>query len=389
MLRRLLLLLALALALGIAGCASPPPPPTAAATTTIKEVRVWHAPQRTRVVFDMNRRAALKVLKLKDPERVVLDLSRVRLRGAIPDAAADGRFIRRVRLGARPNDITRVVFDLAQAVRPVVKVLSPTGAYQYRLVVDFYSRDARDVVARSPRPSAASKDDLLILLDPGHGGEDPGAVGKRTYEKKVVLAIAKKLKARIDRQPGLRAELTRSGDYYIPLRRRTDIARRQDAALFVSLHADAFKSSRVRGASVYALSQHGATSETAKWLANKENAADLAGGVNLAQHDDQLAGVLLDLSMTDTVNESIRFGEEVLAELKKIGRVHFKRVEQAGFVVLKSPDIPSILVETAYITNPHDEKLLMSSSYQNRIAAAIVAGIKRYLAKNKSRYVTR
>ncbi len=382
--RRLLPLALMLGALVIQGCGSSASRPTTAAPVTIKEIRVWHAPQRSRIVFDMNRRTAFNAFELKHPSRVALDLTNVRIKGAVPAAAGRGQFIRGVRLGAQPKNVTRLVFDLAQPVRYSVRMLKPTGAYQYRLLVDFYHRDATPP-ADQPRPGG----ELLVLIDPGHGGEDPGAVGKRTYEKNVVLQIAKKLKARIDRQPGLRAELTRTGDYYIPLRKRTRIARHRQAALFVSVHADAFKSSSVRGASVYALSQRGASSETAKWLANKENASDLVGGLSLTDKDDQVAEVLLDLSMSETVSKSLDFGADVLAELKKIGRVHSKRVEQAGFVVLKSPDIPSILVETAYITNPGDEKLLMSAEHQNRIASAIVAGIKRHLAKNRGYYVNR
>ncbi|MGI9310431.1 MAG: N-acetylmuramoyl-L-alanine amidase, partial [bacterium] len=276
-------------------------------------------------------------------------------------------------------------------VRYSINMLKPSGGYRYRLVVDFHHRDAAVATERVTKPTTprAAKTELLILIDPGHGGEDPGATGKRTYEKHVVLAIAKKLKARIDQRPGRRAELTRASDYYIPLRKRTRIAQQRDADLFISIHADAFTNTRARGASVYALSQRGASSETAKWLANKENAADLAGGINLSERRDDVAHVLLDLSMHDTVNQSISLGRDVLAELKKIGRVHSKRVEQAGFVVLKSPDIPSILVETAYITNPAEEKLLMSPKHQDRIAAAIVAGVERHIAKNGNRYAVR
>jgi len=211
-------------------------------------------------------------------------------------------------------------------------------------------------------------------------------LGKTSREKDVVLSIAKRLKTKIDREPGLRAQLTRSGDYYIGLRKRTRIARDKQADIFVSIHADAFKNKNARGASVYALSQRGASSETARWLANKENSSDLVGGVSLADKDNLLAEVLLDLSMTKTVSESISFGREVLSELKKIGRVHSKRVEQAGFAVLKSPDIPSILIETAYITNPTEEKLLKSSSHQDKIANAVVVGIRRYLKKSGGIY---
>ncbi len=388
--------LLLSLGFGLQGCGGPPSAkPVAGHSASIKDIRMWHAPERSRIVFDMDRRADFDAFKLESPGRVVIDLAGVRINSAIPAAETTGQFIRRIRRGTPEKNITRLVFDLAQPVRYFIQMLKPGGRYQYRLVVDFYHRDAvveADKPAPTPTltpPPRKPKSELLILVDPGHGGEDPGALGRRTYEKNVVLQIAKKLKVRINKQPGLRAELTRTGDYYISLRKRTRIARRRQADLFVSIHADAFKNKSARGASVYALSQRGASSETAKWLANKENSADLVGGVSLADKDNLLAGVLLDLSMTKTVSESISFGRDVLAELKKIGRVHSKRVEQAGFVVLKSPDIPSILVETAYITNPGEEKLLMSSAHQGRIAAAIVAGIKRYLVKSGSRYVVR
>lgn len=381
---------ALLAALILQGCASAPPSPGAAraaaapGTATVKDIRLWHAPHRSRIVFDMNRRADFKAFSLKDPARVVIDLTGVRLARRLPGAEDGGQFIRRMRAGSPEKGVTRLVFDLKNPARYSIQMLPPGDRYQYRLVVDFYR-----VAAVSPPPPARPANELLVLIDPGHGGEDPGAVGKRTYEKKVVLQIAGKLKAQIDRRPGLRAELTRTGDYYIPLRKRTRIARRRQADFFVSIHADGFKNPAARGASVYALSQRGASSETAKWLASKENASDRLGGVSLIDKDNLLAEVLLDLSMSKTVDESIRFGREVLDELGKIGHLHSKRVEQAGFVVLKSPDIPSILVETAYITNPGEEKLLMSARHQERIAAAIAAGIDRYLAKNKGRYANR
>ena len=377
------------LGLGLQGCGGTPRPVITEGSASINDIRMWHAPERSRIVFDMNKRAPFNVFTLDAPARVVVDLSDVKINSAIPAPATTGQFIRRIRPGNPEKGVTRLVFDLDRPVRYSILMLNPSGRYQYRLVVDFHPVDAVVETDRPPPPPREAKSELLILVDPGHGGEDPGAVGRRTYEKKVVLEIAKKLKAHIDKRPGLRAELTRTGDYYIPLRKRTRIARHRQADLFVSIHADAFKSKSARGASVYALSQRGASSETAKWLANKENASDLVGGVSLADKDNLLAEVLLDLSMTKTVSESISFGRDVLAELQKIGRVHSKRVEQAGFVVLKSPDIPSILVETAYITNPGEEKLLMSSKHQNRIAAAITAGIARYLAKNGGRYVTR
>lgn len=376
------------------GCAGAPPaakaraPATAAAATAvIHDIRMWHAPQRSRIVFDMNRRAAFSAFDLDGPARVVVDITRARLNKNLPGADQTGQFIRRIRAGNQQGGVTRLVFDLKKPARYAIQRLPPQGRYQHRIMVDFFPAGAAS--PPTPLPPRAPGDEILVLVDPGHGGEDPGAVGKRTYEKHVVLAIAKRLKNRIDAKPGLRAELTRSGDYYIPLRRRTGLARRRRADLFVSVHADGFKDPRARGASVFALSPRGASSEAAKWLANKENAADLIGGVSLFDKDNQLAGVLMDMSMTETVKQSLAFGGEVLAELKKIGRVHSARVEQAGFVVLKSPDIPSILVETAFITNPGEEKLLMDERHQNRIADAIAAGIDRYIAKHRNRYANR
>ena len=322
--------------------AVPPAPPgspavtgdstaVAGGTATIQDIRMWHAPERSRIVFDMDRQAPFNVFDLASPDRVVIDLTDVRMRAALPKANAVGQFIQRIRQGSPQTNTKRLVFDLKQPVRYSVLMLKPSGRYQYRLVVDFHPAAGAVAGGAAPEFRPKSKSELLILIDPGHGGEDPGAVGKRTYEKIVVLQIAKKLKDRIDRRPGLRAELTRAGDYYISLRQRTRIARRHQADLFISVHADAFTKTSVRGASVYALSQRGASSEKAKWLANKENASDLLGGATLADKDNQLAGVLLDLSMSNTVNESIDFGRKVLAELKKIGPVHFEQVEQGRF----------------------------------------------------------
>ncbi len=356
----------------------------------ITDIRMWHAPDRSRIVFDMDQGAQFTAFALQKPDRVVVDLTGVNLNSAIPQPGTTGQFISRIRTGQPENNIFRLVFDVDKPVRYFIQMLRPVDNYRYRLVVDYYHRDAvvdadKPEVFPSPTQPKKPKDregDLLVLIDPGHGGEDPGALGKTAREKNVVLAISKILKKKIDAQAGLRAELTRTGDYYIGLRKRTRIARERQADLFVSIHADAFKNKNARGASVYALSQRGASSETARWLANKENSSDLVGGVSLADKDNLLAGVLLDLSMTKTVSESISFGREVLGELKKIGRVHSKRVEQAGFAVLKSPDIPSILVETAYITNPAEEKLLRNPNHQSRIADAVVLGIKRYLQKS-------
>ena len=341
----------------------------------------------------MDQGVRFKVLTLKNPDRVVIDLPGTQLRSDVPGAGSTGQFIGRIRFGQLDPATLRAVFDVKKPVRYFIQLLKPVDNYRYRLVVDYYHQDA---VVEADKPSVKQPEvkprvripgqDVLILIDPGHGGEDPGALGALSREKNVVLQISLKLKRLIDKQPGMRAEMTRTGDYYIGLRKRTRIARERGADLFVSVHADAFKNKNARGASVYALSQRGASSETARWLANKENASDLVGGVSLADKDNLLAEVLLDLSMTKTVSESISFGRDVLSQLKQIGKVHSKRVEQAGFAVLKSPDIPSILVETAYITNPTEERLLNNPDHQLKIANAIVAGIKTYLDKNRSRY---
>jgi N-acetylmuramoyl-L-alanine amidase len=224
---------------------------------------------------------------------------------------------------------------------------------------------------------------VTIVLDPGHGGEDPGAVGRGgSYEKHVTLAVAQRLKRKIDAQPNMRSLLTRDGDYFIPLGQRVQKARRVQADLFVSVHADAFIKTTARGSSVFVLSEHGASSSAARWLAQKENAADLIGGVNLGVKDPYLARTLLDLSQTATINDSLKLGKAVLGELGGINTLHKGQVEQAGFAVLKAPDIPSILVETAFISNPDEEKRLNDEAYQDRLADAILRGIRRYLAKN-------
>jgi len=357
----------------------------------VNDIRMWHAPDRSRIVFDMNKGAKFDVFTLKNPDRVVIDLDKTRLNSEVPGEDSTGQFIDKIRAGKQDNGNLRLVFDVLKPVRYSIQLLKPVDKYQYRLVVDYYHRDPIAAVIQSSQSSntkeqgqnSRPKGEILILIDPGHGGEDPGALGRNSREKNIVLEISQKLKTQIDKQPGLRAELTRKGDYYIGLRKRTAIARQLKADLFISIHADGFKNPRASGASVYALSQRGASSERARWLAKKENSSDLLGGVTLTDKDNLLAEVLLDLSMTKTVSESIIFGREVLEELKKIGKVHSKRVEQAGFAVLKSPDIPSILVETAYITNPDEERLLRNSKHQYQIANAVVVGIKRYLNKSQ------
>ncbi|MCY4218612.1 MAG: N-acetylmuramoyl-L-alanine amidase [Gammaproteobacteria bacterium] len=363
-----------------------------AKSAVVEDIRMWHAPERSRFVFDIDKEPNYKVYTLKSPDRLVVDLNHSTLGRPMPPANELGPYIGKMRSG-KPNPNTlRVVFELAKPIRYELQLLKPFDRYQYRLVIDFYDKDHVQEQAptlasvTTPRQNRERTGDILIVIDAGHGGEDPGAVGKRSYEKTIVLSVAKKLKKMIDKEPGLRAELTRTGDYYISLRRRTIMARNMNADLFISVHADGHHNTKAQGASVYALSQRGATSETARWLADKENSADLSGGVSLSEMDDLLAKVLLDLSMTHTVSESVSFGMEVLDELKKIGKIHSKRVEQAGFAVLKSPDIPSILVETAYITNPSEEKMLGTKSHQTKLATAITNGVKRYLRKNQGIY---
>ena len=354
----------------------------------INDIRMWHAPDRSRIVLDMDESVDFREFTLGSPDRVVLDLPRTKLAHALPDADATGQFIRRIRKGHPVEGVLRLVFDLEKPVRYVIRLFRPVDHYQYRLVMDYYPWEPATGTTQPEKrePRGDRKKDLLILIDPGHGGEDPGALGRKTQEKKVVLAIAKKLKEKVDREPGMRAQLTREGDYYVGLRKRIGIARRLKADLFISIHADAFKDKNVHGSSVYALSQRGATSESARWLANKENASDLMGGVILSDKEDMLANTMIDMSMTKTVNESLVFGRKVLDELMKIGPVHSRRVEQAGFVVLKSPDIPSILVETAYITNSKEEKLLLSEKHQHRISNAVLAGIREYLKNSPNIY---
>ncbi|MDA7995294.1 MAG: N-acetylmuramoyl-L-alanine amidase [Gammaproteobacteria bacterium] len=355
---------------------------------TVTDIRIRHAPEHSRFVFELSGPPSYKVFKLRNPGRVVIDLRGAKIRTAIPRGADTGQFIRRIRHGARSGG-TRVVFDLAKPTRFYAQALKPRGRYQYRLVADFHRPKGAPAQKRKTRPRRKGSD-LLVLIDPGHGGEDPGATGRRRpYEKTIVLQISKRLKAAIDRQPGLRAELTRGGDYYISLRKRTDIARRRNADMFISVHANGARNRSARGASVYALSRSGASSETAKWLANKENASDLVGGVSLADKEDIVADVLLDLSMSATVKDSLSLGRDVLTQLKRISRLHIDRVEQAGFVVLKSPDIPSILVETAFMTNSADKKLLENPRHQRRLANAIAAGVRSHVAKNRSRYARR
>jgi len=354
------------------------------AQVSIDRIRAWPAPDHTRVVFDVGSPVEHTLFMLKNPDRVVVDLRQADLAAELPSADRDDRLLARMRAGKRPGGDLRVVFDLHGAVRPRSFLLKPNAQYGHRLVIDLQAEDAAaKPAARRPVLPEAGPRDLVVALDPGHGGEDPGALGPaRTREKDVVLEIAERLKSLVDREPGMRAVLTRKGDYYVGLRKRMEIARAHNADLFVSIHADAFNDGRVHGSSVYILSRRGASSEAARWLAEQENAADLVGGVSLDDKDEVLASVLLDLSQTATISASTDVASRILGELKAVGKTHKRHVERAGFMVLKSPDIPSVLVETAFLSNPDEERKLRSPDYQRRLAKAVLGGIKTYFRDN-------
>jgi N-acetylmuramoyl-L-alanine amidase len=356
--------------------------PLQAQQTDIRNLRFWSAPDHVRLVFDADTRVQHRLFSLDNPHRLVLDLKNTRLSGSMPDLSADERFIEGIRTAARNRQDLRVVLDLKQAVKPKTFFLKPNGQYGHRLVIDIFAKD-ESATRQVPKPSKSidlvGERDVIIAVDAGHGGEDPGAQGRHgTNEKDVVLAISRYLAGMINKQKGMRAVLIRDGDYYLGLRKRISQAREAQADLFVSVHADAFKDSSVRGSSVYTLSRNGASTEAARWLAERENSADLVGGVSLEDKDDTLASVLLDLSQIGTLQASSEAAERVLSQLKGLGKTHKQKVQQAGFVVLKSPDIPSMLVETAFISNPTEERRLKSRAYQQRLAKAILAGIVDY-----------
>ena len=375
-----------------------------AGQVTVKGARIWSAPDHTRIVIDTAAPVQHKVFALDGPDRLVVDIADARLVGDLPAADGSDLVVSGLRSGVRDGDDLRVVLDLKQAVKVKSFLLKPNGTYGHRLVIDVSPRsgtpmrDAPMLAARSAPVQAASRGtppattrhlsvqpkgtrhrDVIVAVDAGHGGDDPGAMGPSgTREKDVTLAISRKLADRINRQRGMRAVLIRDGDYFIPLRKRIEKARQYQADLFVSIHADAFKDRSVRGSSVYTLSNGGATSEAARWLAERENRADLIGGVNLAEQNDVLASVLLDMTQNATIEHSSIAAERVLSKLQSLGDVHQTRIQKAGFAVLKSPDIPSMLVETAFISNPEEEKRLRSGGYQGKLADYLVQGIIDY-----------
>jgi len=355
----------------------------AARAGQLEGIRMHEAPDSTRVVFDTTAPVTYEVFTLANPYRVVIDLKNTTAElGFDPaDILADRNRVRNLRAAARGADY-RVVLDLAASVDPKAFTLQPVPPYGHRLVVDLYAaeRKAEPVTA----PQQDGKRDVVIAVDAGHGGEDPGATGPgRIREKEVALKISQRLASKFNEAKGYRAVMVRTGDYYVSLPKRVDIARKARADLFVSIHADAFKNPEVSGASVYTLSAKGATSETARWLAEKENRSDLIGGVgdvSLDDKDDLLAHVLLDLSMDASRSASIQAGEALLGQLGGVANLHKRRVEQAGFVVLKAPDVPSVLVETGYISNPAEARRLASSAYQQQLANAIYEGVRNYMA---------
>jgi len=347
----------------------------------VHDVRLWRAPDNTRIVFDLTGPTEHKLMVLDSPRRIVVDIENARLKTDLSDLKLANTPVSGIRSGVRNGDDLRVVLEMSATVNPRSFVLKANEKAGDRLVLDLYDQQAEGksttvtTVKKSVKQSA--KRDIIIAIDAGHGGEDPGAIGpNKRREKVVVMAIARELDALFKSDNGFAPTLIRSGDYYISLRGRRELARKRQADLFVSIHADAFKRKEAHGASVYALSTRGATSTAASYLAQRENAADLVGGVSLSDKDDVLAGVLADLSMTSTLDTSLKLGGKVLGKMDNIAKLHKRQVEQAGFAVLKSPDIPSILVETGFISNPEESRKLVSSSYQKKMARAIHAGIK-------------
>ncbi|MES3011779.1 MAG: N-acetylmuramoyl-L-alanine amidase [Pseudomonadota bacterium] len=419
---------------------------------SIVAVRVWPADEYTRVTIESDGELVARPLFVPDPPRLAVDIEGIELnptlRQLVGSVLSDDPFISGVRVGQFTPTVVRLVLDLKQPALPQVFTLKPVSAYQYRLVFDLYPTKAIDplaeliaqrlsddalargaqqaakaavapdplgelialqarkasaprpamlpapptVAATAPKPEATATDRLIIIaLDPGHGGEDPGAIGPNgTREKDVVLQIAHRLRDRINAttlngprgQQAMRAYLTRDADFFVPLQVRVQKARRVQADLFVSIHADAFFTPQARGASVFALSESGASSTAARWMADKENKADLVGGLNMGAKDSQVQRALLDMSTTAQINDSLKLGGALLGEIGNVGKLHKPRVEQAGFAVLKAPDIPSVLIETAFISNPEEEALLTSEAYQEQLADAVMRGIERYFAKN-------
>ncbi|MBT5150417.1 MAG: AMIN domain-containing protein [Nitrosomonadales bacterium] len=371
----------------------------------VKATRLWPAPDYTRITIESTSKINNDQMMLQNPERIVIDLKGISMNKALKNLATKVKpndpNILNIRVGQFTPKVSRIVIDLKNSARVKIFSLPPVKSYQDRLVIDVYPAEKDDltnllnkietkkIVEKQKVPlikeKAKKKKQVVVAIDAGHGGEDPGAIGKKgTKEKKIVLQIAKKLKGLINADPTMKAYLVRDSDYFIPLKKRVSKARKVKADIFVSIHADAFRKRNVSGSSVFALSERGATSAFAKFIANKENEADLIGGVSIDDKDPVLAKTLLDLSQSATINDSLKLANYVLKEIKKVNNLHKQYPEQAGFAVLKAPDIPSILVETAFLSNPREERQLRSSKFQKKLAKAIYLGTKNYIKSGVS-----
>lgn len=372
---------------------------------SVQGIRVSHDENSARLVFDLDAHARYKTFTLDNPHRLVIDIENFRQRNKLIIPSLINTPVQAVRYAAYDRHTLRIVLDLAHEVQFETQTLGPNSRYPHRLVVDlsYTQKQARQPLMAAqqtdtdkasntqpeakPQPVKSNKvlprRDIVIAIDPGHGGQDPGAIGPRgTKEKDIVLSVARRLASLVDKEPGMRSYLTRDDDVFISLRQRIRRAHENGADMFISIHADAFHKRSARGSSVYVLSERGASSEAAQILADRENAADLAGGISLEDKDDLLASVLLDLSQTASLEASLEVANTVLSGLKRVGHVHKKQVESAAFVVLKSPDIPSVLVETAFISNPEEEQRLRSPAHQRKLAHAMMVGIRNYFQRN-------
>jgi N-acetylmuramoyl-L-alanine amidase len=361
-------------------------PAWSAADVAVKDVRLSYTPVTTRVVFDLSGPVEHRLFTLDDPERVIIDIDHAQFAQTAEGVDLSHSIIENIRHAPRDMTDLRVVLDLHQHASLKSFRLPPAGGYGHRLVVDLNYADSHPAPVMAADDNDANQTlwrDVVIAVDTGHGGKDPGAIGQDgTMEKDVALGISSRLERLIAKEPGMRPVMIRSGDVYLPLRERITLARHHKADLFISIHADASTSSYARGSSVYILSSTGASSEAARWLASRENAADLMGGISLSDKEDTLAHVLMDLSQTATTEASARLAEDMLGVLQMLGPVHSERVEQAAFAVLTSPDIPSVLVETGYISNTVEEQRLCTASYQESLALAMLNGIREYFSDN-------
>lgn len=364
------------------------------ASADVKDVRAWQYPDKTRLVLDLTAAHDYKVFELSSPPRVVLDISNAKVLKPLGEVDLSNTAISSIRSARRNTNDLRVVLDLKQPMEaPITQLLTPNELYGHRIFVDLVPKTSKEVLSAKPAPPKVVKQiesnhnkvrDLIIAIDAGHGGEDPGAIGAgRTMEKHVVLAIAKELEQLFRKEPGYTPVMIRTGDYYLGLAERTQKARAARADFFVSIHADAFKVNSANGSSVYMLSQGGASSTASKWLADKENRSDLIGGYRFVEDSEASVNrVIMDLSLTNKHNESRLLGESILKEIGKVTKLHKRNVEEAGFAVLKAPDIPALLVETGFISNPQESRLLSTKGHQQKIARAIFAGITAYFKKH-------